>query len=114
MRASAATRSRKMLAQFEAWGYSNGADGKPDSPTTSSLARRRGMEHGGIRRHPQRRRHQVRRHVERGDGPLHPNIDGPNPARSGQRNNVGDVWVVAKVGDGERKPAPTLRARASS
>lgn len=24
-----------------------------------------------------------------------PALDGPNPARSGQRNNVGDVWVVA-------------------
>jgi quinohemoprotein amine dehydrogenase len=24
-----------------------------------------------------------------------PAIDGPNPARSGQRNNIGDVWVVA-------------------
>lgn len=24
-----------------------------------------------------------------------PAVDGPNPARSGQRNNIGDVWVVA-------------------
>ena len=24
-----------------------------------------------------------------------PALDGPNPARSGNRNNVGDVWVVA-------------------
>ncbi len=24
-----------------------------------------------------------------------PNVDGPNPKRSGNRNNVGDVWVVA-------------------
>ena len=24
-----------------------------------------------------------------------PNVDGPNPQRSGQRNNIGDVWVVA-------------------
>ena len=27
----------KMLAQFEAWGYSNGADGKPDSPDDIEL-----------------------------------------------------------------------------
>jgi quinohemoprotein amine dehydrogenase len=25
-----------------------------------------------------------------------PSMDGPNPQRSGSRNNVGDVWVVAK------------------
>jgi quinohemoprotein amine dehydrogenase len=24
-----------------------------------------------------------------------PGLDGPNPNRSGNRNNVGDVWVVA-------------------
>jgi quinohemoprotein amine dehydrogenase len=40
-----------------------------------------------------------------------PNVDGPNPARSGNRNNVGDVWVVAELpttGSG----AKPLRARA--
>ena len=26
-----------------------------------------------------------------------PNVDGPNPKRSGNRNNVGDVWVVASM-----------------
>jgi quinohemoprotein amine dehydrogenase len=47
-------------------------------------------------------------------GRFTPNIEGPNPARSGSRNNVGDVWVVAKVlGDSVGgKPAATLRARA--
>ncbi len=47
-------------------------------------------------------------------GHFTPNIEGPNPARSGSRNNVGDVWVVAKYpGDAVGgKPAPTLRARA--
>ena len=29
------------------------------------------------------------------DGVFTPALDGPNPDRSGQRNNVGDVWVVA-------------------
>ena len=24
-----------------------------------------------------------------------PNLDGPNPQRKGNRNNIGDVWVVA-------------------
>lgn len=37
-----------------------------------------------------------------------PAIDGPNPARSGSRNNIGDVWVVATY-----KPAgaPVMKAR---
>ena len=38
-----------------------------------------------------------------------PNVDGPNPKRRGNGNNVGDVWVIAtyKTSDGR-----TLRARA--
>ena len=47
-------------------------------------------------------------------GRFTPNVDGPNPARSGQRNNIGDVWVVAKCS--ATPPAAsrraTLRARA--
>jgi quinohemoprotein amine dehydrogenase len=43
-----------------------------------------------------------------------PNVDGPNPKRTGSRNNVGDVYAVATytpepVGDAAAK---TLRARA--
>ena len=42
-----------------------------------------------------------------------PNVDGPNSKRSGNRNNVGDVWVVAELapsaGGTSQKP---LRARA--
>ena len=29
--------------------------------------------------------------------PFTPSLDGPNPQRSGERNNVGDVWVVADL-----------------
>jgi quinohemoprotein amine dehydrogenase len=36
-----------------------------------------------------------------------PNVDGPNPKRSGNRNNVGDVWVVAELAG-----ARPIRARA--
>ena len=52
--------------------------------------------------------------VFEGTGRFTPNIEGPNPQRSQSRNNVGDVYVVAKVlGDAaDGKPAPTLRARA--
>jgi quinohemoprotein amine dehydrogenase len=35
-----------------------------------------------------------------GDGVFTPAIDGPNPNRSGSRNNIGDVWIVATHGMG--------------
>ena len=39
--------------------------------------------------------------------------DGPNPKRSGNRNNIGDVWVVAEVNGGDvRDTTKPLRARA--
>jgi len=42
-----------------------------------------------------------------------PAEDGPNPKRPGNRNNVGDVWVVATLTpDSPLKPKATLRARA--
>ena len=40
-----------------------------------------------------------------------PNVDGPNPNRSGNRNNIGDVWVVAELTP-EGAGAKPLRARA--
>ena len=40
-----------------------------------------------------------------------PALDGPNPARSGNRNNVGDVWVVATHSAAAPATAP-MRARA--
>lgn len=47
-------------------------------------------------------------------GVFEPAVDGPNPERSGDRNNVGDVWVVATLAaapDGAALDRP-LRARA--
>jgi quinohemoprotein amine dehydrogenase len=42
-----------------------------------------------------------------------PAEEGPNPKRSGNRNNVGDVWVVATLSpDSPWKPGKTLRGRA--
>ena len=41
-----------------------------------------------------------------------PALDGPNPERSGNRNNIGDVWVIANFSPpGEQADRP-LRARA--
>jgi len=36
----------------------------------------------------------------RQDGTFDPAADGPNPERSGNRDNIGDVWVIATYGSG--------------
>jgi quinohemoprotein amine dehydrogenase len=105
----------KMLAQFEAWGYSNGADGKPDSPDDIELGlvdAAWSMEEYAATYNDDDIKFVGT--LNEATGRFTPNVDGPNPSRSGQRNNIGDVWVVAKVA-GEAaagKPATTLRARA--
>ena len=47
-----------------------------------------------------------------GGGRFTPAVDGPNIERSGSRNNVGDVWVVATWPAGADETGDTLRARA--
>ncbi len=85
----------KMLAQFEAWGYHHGRDGKPDTaddikldvlPVTWSLEEYTATYDdddlafvGAVD----------------ATGLFTPNVEGPNPKRTGERNNIGDVWVVA-------------------
>jgi quinohemoprotein amine dehydrogenase len=103
----------KQLQQFEAVGINNGLDGKPDTPDDLNL----GLVN-------------VRWSMEEytatfGDddiqfvgtlderGLFTPNLDGPNPKRSGNRNNVGDVWVVAELINPDASPmTKTIRARA--
>jgi quinohemoprotein amine dehydrogenase len=103
----------KQLQQFEAIAVNNGADGKPDTPDDLNL--------GPI---------DVKWSVEEytatfGDDDLQfvgeidqhglftPALDGPNPKRAGNRDNVGDVWVVAELAaDSARSIAKPLRARA--
>jgi len=41
-----------------------------------------------------------------------PGADGPNPKRPGDRNNVGDVWVVAELASPRADAGGALRARA--
>lgn len=85
----------KQYARFEAVGVSNGADGKPDTaddivtgvvPVTWSLE-----EYGVTYKDDDVR------YVGQIDqqGFFTPNIDGPNASRAGQKNNIGDVYVVA-------------------
>jgi quinohemoprotein amine dehydrogenase len=45
------------------------------------------------------------------NGLFTPNVDGPNPKRSGNRNNIGDVWVVAELAAQDVKAQP-IRGRA--
>jgi len=103
----------KQLQQFEAVGVNNGPDGKPDTADDLNL--------GLVT---------VKWSVEEytatfGDddaqfvgaldanGLFTPNVDGPNPKRTGNRNNIGDVWVVAELASPDaRQPGRTLRARA--
>jgi quinohemoprotein amine dehydrogenase len=85
----------KGFQTFEAIGWDDGSDGEPDTEDDLSL--------GPV---------DVSWRVEEyaavygdddvqfvgtilADGTFEPNLDGPNPERSGNRNNVGDVWVVA-------------------
>jgi quinohemoprotein amine dehydrogenase len=105
----------KALAQFEAWAFNNGADGRPDTPDDVEL----GLVDAAwsLEEYAATYNDDDVKFVGTLDaktGRFTPNVDGPNPARVGSRNNVGDVWVVARyaveaAGD---KPPMTHRARA--
>lgn len=102
----------KQLQQFDAVGFNNGPDGKPDTDDDLDL--------GAV---------PVKWSLEEytaifGDEDLQyvgaldanglftPALDGPNPKRPGNRNNIGDVWVVAELTGKDALPAKPLRARA--
>lgn len=100
----------KMFARFDAIAWSHGPDSKPDTKDDVNLG-------------PVEATWTLEEYTATFDdddvkfvgeidgarGVFTPALDGPNPVRSGNRNNVGDVWVVAT-----HKPAdaPPLRARA--
>jgi quinohemoprotein amine dehydrogenase len=100
----------KMYAQFEALGYSNGPDDKPDTkddlalgvvPATWSLEEYTATYDDDDLKFVGQ--------IDTATGRFTPAEDGPNPARSGNRNNIGDVWVVATHTPSGAGP---LRARA--
>jgi quinohemoprotein amine dehydrogenase len=97
----------KQLQQFEAIGINNGPDGKPDTADDLNL----GLVDvkWSLEEYPATFGDDDIQFVGTLDqtGLFTPNLDGPNPKRSGNRNNVGDVWVVAESKD----PKP-IRARA--
>ncbi len=101
----------KMFQQFEAIGYSNGPDGKPDTKDDIEI----GMVNvaWSVEEYTATFGDDDLRFVGslNDDGLFTPNVDGPNSARSGNRNNMGDVWVVASHQPADKAMRP-LRARA--
>jgi quinohemoprotein amine dehydrogenase len=106
----------KQLQQFEAIGINNGPDGKPDTADDLNL----GIVNvkWSIEEYTATFADDDAQFVGSLDqsGLFTPNVDGPNPKRSGNRNNVGDVWVVAEMspssGSGRAEGVKSLRARA--
>jgi quinohemoprotein amine dehydrogenase len=104
----------KQLQQFEAVAFHNGPDGKPNTKDDLSL---------GIVDVAWKLEEYTATFgdddlafvgsLDAASGLFTPNIDGPNPKRTGERNNVGDVWVVGELAPnaalGTTKP---MRARA--
>lgn len=104
----------KGLAQFEARAYDHGADGRPDTaddidlgivPAAWSLEEFTAIYDDDDLKFVGS--------IDAKTGRFTPAIDGPNPARKGSRNNIGDVYAVAtytpEATDG--KTAKPLRAR---
>ncbi|MGI9627064.1 MAG: quinohemoprotein amine dehydrogenase subunit alpha [Longimicrobiales bacterium] len=85
----------KGYAQFEATGFNNGPDGKPETGDDLNL----GLldVEWSLEEYAAAFGDDDINYVGVLDqnGLFHPEIDGPNPERAGARNNVGDVWAVA-------------------
>lgn len=105
----------KMFAQFEAWAYHNGVDGRPDTADDLKLDlvdARWSMEEYTATYDDDDTKFVGA--IDEKTGYFTPNVEGPNAQRSGERNNIGDVWVVATyMPEGmSAPPRPPLRARA--
>jgi quinohemoprotein amine dehydrogenase len=100
----------KQLQQFEAVAFHDGADGRADTPDDIDLgpvAATWAVEEYGATYDDDDIKWVGTIDAR---GLFTPAEDGPNPRRKGNRNNIGDVWVVAT-----HRPspsAPPLRARA--
>ena len=103
----------KQYQQFEAIAYHNGADAKPDTEDDIEIGPvdvTWSLEEYGVTYDDDDVKY-VGRIDQR--GLFTPNLDGPNPQRSGNRNNIGDVWVVATYQPDENgNGARPLKARA--
>jgi quinohemoprotein amine dehydrogenase len=105
----------KMLAQFEAWGYHNGLDGKPDTADDLKLDLVDALwsveEYAATYDDDDIK---FVGKINEATGLFTPEIEGPNAKRAGERNNIGDVWVVATFSPNEMSAPPkrALKARA--
>jgi quinohemoprotein amine dehydrogenase len=101
----------KQLQQFDAIAYFNGPDGKPDTDDDLEIGRVNAtwsLEEYGVTYDDDDVKFVG---TVNQTGLFTPNVDGPNPQRSSNRNNVGDVWVVATCQPPGAAGRP-LRARA--
>ncbi len=86
----------KMLARFDAWTYNNGPDKKPN--TADDLKLDAVVATWAVEEYKATFDDEDTKFVgsiDAATGVFTPNIDGPNPQRKGERNNMGDVWAVA-------------------
>jgi quinohemoprotein amine dehydrogenase len=103
----------KMFAQFEAVAYSNGPDGKPDTKDDVDLGivpAAWNLEEYSATLIDEDLKYVGT--IDAKSGLFTPNVEGPNPQRPGNANNVGDVWVVATYTDESGAQKRSLRARA--
>jgi len=101
----------KQLQQFEAFAYYNGPDGRADTDDDLEIGRVNAtwsLEEYGVTYDDDDLKFVGTLDQK---GLFTPNLDGPNPARSHNRNNIGDVWVVASYQPADKSAKP-LKARA--
>ena len=101
----------KQLQQFEAVAIASGPDGKPGTPDDLQLGTV--PVKWSLEEYTATFDDDDLKFVGTLDqtGLFTPNVDGPNPDRTGNRNNIGDVWVVAELTPDGAGATP-LRARA--
>jgi quinohemoprotein amine dehydrogenase len=101
----------KQLQQFEAVGINYGPDGKPDTADDLNL----GLVpvKWSLEEYTATFGDDDLQYVGTLDqtGLFTPNGDGPNPKRSGNRNNIGDVWVVAELDPAGGPGSPGTQVR---
>ncbi|MEX2570093.1 MAG: quinohemoprotein amine dehydrogenase subunit alpha [Gemmatimonadota bacterium] len=102
----------RQYQQFEAIGYQAGPDG--ESGTDDDLELGPVPVEWSIEEYPVTYEDDDVRFVGQIDerGLFTPNVDGPNPERSNNRNNMGEVWAVATYADPSDSEARVLQARA--
>jgi len=101
----------KQFQQFDAIAWSNGADNKPDTDDDFEIGlvdAAWSVEEYGVTYADDDVKFVGKIDTH---GLFTPSVDGPNPLRSGNRNNIGDVWVVAAWQPADKGARP-MRARA--